>query len=65
MAAVSDDPTIEDVARRRAALRRQVAAAGEDAAAVFAADKISKVRELRLRASRGSLDGGGRAKLDH
>ncbi|MGH2714127.1 MAG: HD domain-containing protein [Thermoleophilaceae bacterium] len=47
--AVSDDPSIEDRAERKAALRLQVARAGECAAALFAADKVSKARELRLR----------------
>jgi (p)ppGpp synthase/HD superfamily hydrolase len=51
--AVSDDPSIEDHAERKAALRLQVARAGECAAVVFAADKVSKARELRLRVSRG------------
>jgi (p)ppGpp synthase/HD superfamily hydrolase len=51
--AVTDDPAIEDDAERKAALRRQVAEAGECAAVVFAADKVSKARELRVRATRG------------
>jgi (p)ppGpp synthase/HD superfamily hydrolase len=63
--AVSENPTIADRAERKAALRFQVAQAGENAAAVFAADKISRSRELRLRASRGPLDGAARAKLEH
>jgi (p)ppGpp synthase/HD superfamily hydrolase len=63
--AVSDDPTIEDHAERKAALRRQVANAGESAAAVFAADKVSKARELRVRVSRGGLEHGDGAKIDH
>ena len=63
--AVSDDPSIEDAAERKAALRRQVADAGERAAAIFAADKVSKARELRARASRGELKDGDRTKLDH
>jgi (p)ppGpp synthase/HD superfamily hydrolase len=46
--ALSDDPTIPSYARRKAALRDQVAAAGPDALMVFAADKVSKVRELSL-----------------
>jgi (p)ppGpp synthase/HD superfamily hydrolase len=46
--AVSDDPGIAGYARRKAALREQVANAGEDALTVFAADKLSKVRELRV-----------------
>jgi len=49
--AVSEDPEIQGYARRKAALRDQVAAAGREALMVFAADKISKVRELRLRQS--------------
>jgi (p)ppGpp synthase/HD superfamily hydrolase len=63
--AVSDDPTIEDHAERKAALRRQVANAGEHAAAVFAADKVSKARELRVRVSRRGLEQGDGAKIDH
>jgi (p)ppGpp synthase/HD superfamily hydrolase len=63
---VSDDPTIEDEAERKAALRRQVADADERVLAVFAADKVSKARELRLRASRqGGFDRNDRLKLDH
>jgi (p)ppGpp synthase/HD superfamily hydrolase len=45
--AVSEDPDIPGYTRRKAALRDQVAAAGPEALMVFAADKISKVRELR------------------
>ena len=63
--ALTDDPSIEDDQERRAALRRQVAEAGEEAAAVFAADKVSKTRELRLVAERGGLDESSRMKLDH
>jgi (p)ppGpp synthase/HD superfamily hydrolase len=63
---VSDDPSIEDDVERKAALRRQVAEADERAAAVFAADKISKARELRLRASRrGRFERGDRTKVEH
>ena len=65
VAAVSEDPSIEDEAERKAALRAQVTTAGEDAAAIFAADKISKTRELRKRARRGRFDRRDRAKLDH
>ncbi len=70
VAAVSEDPGIEGFGERKAALRRQIAAAGDGAAAVYAADKVAKVRELRARATRGEhvLDpdhAAGRAKLDH
>lgn len=46
--AVSHDPGIPGYARRKAALREQVANAGDEALTVFAADKLSKLRELRL-----------------
>jgi (p)ppGpp synthase/HD superfamily hydrolase len=62
---LSDDPAIEDPQERRAALRLQVAGAGPTAAAVFAADKVSKARELRLKASRGELGDEERMKLEH
>jgi (p)ppGpp synthase/HD superfamily hydrolase len=65
VAAVSDDPAIEDRAERKAALRRQVARAGECAAAVFAADKVSKARELRVRASRGRFERRDESRIAH
>lgn len=46
VAAVSEDEGIPGYATRKAALRRQAEAAGPEAMMVFAADKISKVREL-------------------
>jgi (p)ppGpp synthase/HD superfamily hydrolase len=63
--AVTDDPTIEDSAERKAALRRQVADAGECAAVVFAADKVSKARELRVRMSRGRFERTDCDKIEH
>ena len=45
--AVSDDDRIASYAKRKAALRQQVATAGEEALTLFAADKLSKLRELR------------------
>jgi (p)ppGpp synthase/HD superfamily hydrolase len=65
VADVSHDPSIEDDAQRKAALRAQVAGAGLEAAAIFAADKISKTRELRARAARAPCDAADRIKLDH
>jgi (p)ppGpp synthase/HD superfamily hydrolase len=65
VAAVSDDPAIEDHAERKAALRQQVARAGERAAAVFAADKVSKARELRVRASRGRFERRDESRIAH
>lgn len=46
VAAVTEDEGIRGYATRKAALRRQVEAAGTDALLVFAADKVSKIREL-------------------
>lgn len=66
--AVSENAAIEDPVERRARLRRQVAAAGPEAAAVFAADKVSKVREIRIRAACDAgftADAAARRKLDH
>jgi GTP diphosphokinase / guanosine-3',5'-bis(diphosphate) 3'-diphosphatase len=51
--AVSEDPNIEDRGERKAELRRRAVAAGPEAALVFAADKISKLREWRMRMARG------------
>jgi HD domain len=50
--AVSEDQRITGYAERKAALRDQVARAGHDALMVLAADKISKVRELKLEIAR-------------
>ena len=44
--AVTEDPRIQSYRRRKRMLREQVRSAGGDAALVFAADKIAKVREL-------------------
>ncbi len=44
--AVTEDASISGYVRRKAALRAQVADAGEEALMLFAADKIAKVREL-------------------
>ncbi len=46
--AVSEDEHVTGYEQRKAALREQVARAGEEALILFAADKLSKVRELRL-----------------
>ena len=46
--AVSEPPGGGSYAERKARLRDAVARAGVDAAAVYAADKVTKARELRL-----------------
>jgi hypothetical protein len=68
VSAVSEDPAIEDYAARKAALRDRVSAAGHEAHAVFAADKVVKARELRAQAARadGLLDAPElRRRLEH
>jgi (p)ppGpp synthase/HD superfamily hydrolase len=49
--ALTEDASIVVVEERKAALRRQVSDFDGDAIAVAAADKVTKVRELRARAS--------------
>jgi (p)ppGpp synthase/HD superfamily hydrolase len=65
--AVTEDDRIGDFAARKSALLDQVAQAGPEALMVFAADKVSKVRELRLRAlnSRSAGAGSYARYLDH
>jgi (p)ppGpp synthase/HD superfamily hydrolase len=65
VAAVTDDPSIADAAERKAALRLQVAQAGEAAAVIFAADKVSKARELKQLARRGPLGPQAQLRLEH
>jgi (p)ppGpp synthase/HD superfamily hydrolase len=62
--AVSEDDSITHDRARKSALRGQVARSSTNAAAIFAADKVSKVRELRSRLSCG-LPAEADLKLDH
>lgn len=52
VAAMTEDPEIAAYHERKAALRRQIAAFGDSATAIYAADKVAKVRELRAQAGR-------------
>jgi (p)ppGpp synthase/HD superfamily hydrolase len=68
--ALTENPAIGRHAARKAALRRQVALAGVDAATIFAADKVAKVRELRVRLAQARTRGDhdpvdAAAKLEH
>jgi (p)ppGpp synthase/HD superfamily hydrolase len=66
--AMTENPAIEPYDARKAALRRQIADFGEDATAVYAADKVAKVRELRSQAGRDPAvlrDPEIRPKLEH
>jgi (p)ppGpp synthase/HD superfamily hydrolase len=62
---VSDDPSVTDYESRKRELRHRVAQAGPDTHAVFAADKIAKVRELGLLTAERLAEPTVRAKLAH
>lgn len=51
VSSLTEDERIADSVERKAALRAQVKTAGAESAIVFAADKLCKVRELRMRLS--------------
>ena len=51
VSSLTEDDSIGDPVARKAALRAQVRAAGAESATVFAADKLSKVREIRMQLS--------------
>jgi (p)ppGpp synthase/HD superfamily hydrolase len=63
--ALSDDPGITGYEERKAALRERVAAAGPDAQAIFAADKVAKARELRAKVARDPGAAADEQKLRH
>lgn len=50
--AATEDARIIDYEQRKAALREHVAKTGREALTIFAADKVSKVRELRFETTR-------------
>jgi hypothetical protein len=64
VAAVSDDPAIAGEGERKEELRRRVRREGGYAAALYAADKISKVRELRGLVARGLPEPEASAKRE-
>jgi (p)ppGpp synthase/HD superfamily hydrolase len=55
--AVTEDADIRSYRQRKAALRDQAIASGEPAAVLFAADKLSKVREYRAQLDRSTHGG--------
>ena len=65
--ALTEDPDLAPYERRKASLRRQVADAGDPAAAVYAADKLSKVRELgaRVAGDGARLSSPDLGRVDH
>ena len=62
---VSDDPSLGDYTSRKRDLRDRVAHADPGTRAVFAADKIAKVRELALLSAWQLNEPENRAKLAH
>ena len=62
---VSDDLSIDDYGSRKRELRDRVAHSGSNTVAIFAADKISKVRELTLLPTSRLDETKTRAKLEH
>ena len=62
---VSDDPSIGDYEKRKRQLRDRLAPGESEAIAIFAADKISKVRELALLPPWRLYETTTRAKLTH
>jgi (p)ppGpp synthase/HD superfamily hydrolase len=64
VAAVSDDPRIADHRERKDEARERVRQTGGSALPVFAADKISKVRELRVSLARGLPEEEAALRLD-
>jgi hypothetical protein len=64
VAAVTDDPSIEDEDERKEELRERIRRAGGYPAAVYAADKVSKVREVRTLLARGTPRDEVQPKID-
>jgi hypothetical protein len=64
VAVVSDNPEIRDEEQRKDAVRERVRHVGGDALAVYAADKVSKVRELRMLVSQGLDPDEAAVRLD-
>jgi (p)ppGpp synthase/HD superfamily hydrolase len=66
LVAVLTEPSSEGTYRdRKARLRAAIAQAGEDAIVIFAADKVAKVRELRIMRASGRIAAPDRDKLEH
>jgi (p)ppGpp synthase/HD superfamily hydrolase len=63
VALVSDDPTIDDEEQRKDDVRHRVRRAGANALVVYAADKVSKVRELRMLIAAGLDEEAATVKL--
>jgi (p)ppGpp synthase/HD superfamily hydrolase len=65
VAAVSDDPSIKEYEERKRELRDRVERSGCETLAIYAADKIAKVRELGLLSPWRASQRRNQAKLAH
>jgi HD domain len=65
VAAVSDDPSIKEYEDRKRELRDRVERSGSETLAIYAADKIAKVRELALLSPWRARQRKNQAKLAH
>ena len=65
VATVSDDPSIKAYEARKRELRRRVERSGSDALAIYAADKIAKVREQGRLSPWTASQRSNQAKLAH
>ena len=65
VAAVSDDPSIKAYEDRKRELRDRVERSGPETLAIYAADKIAKVRELGLLSTWRASQRQNQAKLGH
>ena len=65
VAAVSDDPSIKAYEERKRELRDRVERSGSETLALYAADKIAKVRELGLLSTWRARQRKNHAKLGH
>jgi (p)ppGpp synthase/HD superfamily hydrolase len=63
VAALTENPSIEDWDARKRALRDAVAAAGPSAAAIYAADKLSNVRDTRVLYAKLGEEAGKRLEV--
>ena len=65
VAAVSDDPSLKAYGERKRELRDRVERSGAETLAIYAADKIAKVRELGLLSTWRASQRKNQAKLAH
>lgn len=65
VAAVSDDPSLKAYEERKRELRDRVERSGSETLAIYAADKIAKVRELGLLSTWRASQRKNEAKLAH